>query len=136
MELWMSGEIQSDVGDAYSKASNFVEAEVNNCIKGNDYGEGLKMWFFIPIIRAEDSPIYGEIAKYYKRLKEVEFRLKIDHDAFLSGSTADHVRLISQSLLRSLKMMPEIGVIKVDLDRLTKDVSKCLSELANRIDAV
>lgn len=135
MKLWMSGEIQSDVGDAYRVARNLVEAEVHNCIKDNDYGEGLKMWSCIPIIRAEDSPLYGEIAKYRKRLKEVEFRLKIDHAAFLSGSTADHVRLISESLLRSLKMMPEIGVTKVDLDRLTKDVSKCLSDLDHKIDA-
>jgi len=136
MELWMSGEIQSNVGDAYSKASDLVEAEINNCIKYNDYGEGLKMWFFIPIIRAEDSPIYGEIAKYRKRLKEVEFRLKIDHSAFSSGNAVDHVRLISQSLLRSLKMMPEIGVTKVDLDRLTRDVSRCLSELSSKLGTV
>lgn len=135
MELWMSGEIQSDVGDAYSRASNLVEKAVNKCIKDNDYGEGLREWAYIAIIRAKDSPSYGEIAKYRKRLKEVEFRLKIDHAAFLSGSTEDHVRLISQSLLRSLKTMPEIGVAKVDLDRLAKDVSRCLSELNRRPSA-
>ena len=135
MKIWMSEEIQSDVADAYGKARKLVETAVNECIKDNDYGEGLKMWFDIAIVRTEDSPLYGEIAKYRKRLKEVEFRLKIDHAAFPSGNGADHVRLISESLLRSLKMMPEIGVTKVDLEKLTKDVSRCLSELANKIRA-
>ena len=129
MELWMSGEIQHDVAEAYRKARNLIEDTVNESIKDNDYGEGLRRWSYIAIIRAEDSEDYGEVKKYWKKRKEAEFRLKIDHAAFLSADMAHHIRLISQSLLSCIRMMPEIGVTNFNFDRFNEDVTKCLSRL-------
>src|SRR4030042_1145061 len=128
MELWVSGEIQGDIGDRYRAARKLVKTAMNSCIKDRDYGEGLKKWYYIAIILDFEDEAYGEVAKYSKRKKEVEFRLKIDHDAFLSAHTAGQVRLVSQSLLRSLRMMPEIGVKDVDFDRLTADVTRSLAD--------
>lgn len=134
MELWMSGEIQNDVYEEYRLARQSIEHEINNCIGNKVYGKGLKEWAYIAIIRAQDSEDYNEMAEYSKKKKETEFRLKIDHDSFLNGSPKERLRLLSNSLLRSLKMMPDIGVINVDLIELTKDVSNCVSKVIENID--
>ena len=135
MELWMSGEIQGDVGDRYRTARKLVETAINRCTKGNDFGEGLKKWYYIAIILGFDDKDYDEVAKYRRKKKEVEFRLKIDHDAFLKGTLVDQVRLMSDSLLRSINMMPEIGVQDVDFGKLYEDASECLTDLVNKVDA-
>lgn len=129
----MSAEIQRDVYDDYRQARQVIEREINNCIGKKDYGKGLKKWAYIAIIRARDSDDYDEVAEYSKNKGIVEFRLKLNHDAFLKGTPTDRVRLLSDSLIRSLEMMPEIGVVGVDLTKLRKDVSHCISKVVDNI---
>jgi hypothetical protein len=136
MRLWMSGEIMGDVSDSHRILSLLIEGTVNECIRDKDYGHGLKGWAYIAIILDFENEGYGEVAKYRKRLKEVEFRLKIDHESFCKGGLVDQVRLMAESLLRSLRMMPEIGVKDVDFDGLTADVRRCLTEVQARVEAV
>jgi hypothetical protein len=135
MELWISGEIQSDVDEGFTRAFKLIEPAVNECIGDKDCGGGLKKWYYIAIILGFEDEDYGEVAKCRKSKKEVEFRLKIDHAAFLAATTAGQVRLMSDSLLRSIKMMPEIGVKDVDFDSLYADVSQCLSQLVSTLEA-
>jgi hypothetical protein len=134
MELWMSGEIQIDVADQYRHARRVVEHKINSCIGKKVYGTALIEWAYIAIIRAEDSEDYDEVTKYWKKRKVAEFRLKIDYDAFRNGTPRDHVRLLSESLMRSLDLMREIGVVDVDLETLRKDVKSCLARAAESID--
>jgi hypothetical protein len=129
MEFWMSGEIQNDVYNEYRSVRKSLEHQINRCIGNKEYGIGLKEWAYLAIIRKEDSKDYDEVAEYSKKKKEAEFRLKIDHNSFLYGEHEDRVRLISDSILRSLEMMPNIGVVDVDLIELKKDISNCLLEL-------
>lgn len=123
----MSGEIQKEVYDAYRAARKTIEIRVNERLEGEDYGKGLEEWAYIAIIRAVDSDDYPEIFKYSKRNKEAEFRLKINYNQFESGSPETQRKLISASLLRALKMMPEIGVKDIDYNRLMKDISQVLA---------
>jgi hypothetical protein len=133
MIIWISGEIMDDVGDGEMMARKLIEPAINNCIKDKDYGKGLVKWYYIAIILDSHGPPYKEITKYYKTKKEVEFRLKIDHEDFLSGNNAKKVWLMSESLLRSIKLMPEIGVKDVGFERLTADVSRCLAEVQAKV---
>jgi hypothetical protein len=77
MNIWMSGEIQDDVGYAFTQARNDVEGTLNAVVADRDYGNGVQKWAFIPIILPREDERWGEIRKYHKRRKVVEFRLKI-----------------------------------------------------------
>jgi hypothetical protein len=132
MELWMSAEIHHTVDAAYTVASRSIETTLNGILGSRDYGEGLREWAWIAIILPEGYEEYEEVAKYRRKMREVEFRLRIDYSGFLCADAQGHITLIGESLLRSIDMMPGIGVRDVDFDRLRKDVESCLSDLAGR----
>ena len=110
MKLWMSGEIQADVADAYRQARKTVETEVNRLLAEVSLAEKAKEWAFIAIIRGEDSPDYDEVVRKSARGKEFEFRLKIPHAEFLAASPAERVSLILKALARSVDLMGQLGV--------------------------
>jgi hypothetical protein len=109
-KLWISGEVQADVGDSFRRAGNAIEGEVNQFIEGISLGEKVKEWAYIAIIRKEDHPDYDEVIKKSSRGKALEFRLKISHVAFASASPNDQIRLMLQSLSRSVTLMAGLGV--------------------------
>jgi hypothetical protein len=51
--LWMSGEIQADVGDEFRLAMNEIQSSVNAVLSSFDYGNGLEEWAVIPMILEE-----------------------------------------------------------------------------------
>jgi hypothetical protein len=127
--FWMSGEIQNDVGDYYRIARNIIEPVLNQCVEGKSYGEGLKEWAYLAIIlKPGIDEYYPEIKRYRKKKREVEFRLKIDHAKFLEGDSKMHLKLLSQSVLRSLELMKEMNIKNFDLPQLIVDVNRGLSE--------
>ncbi len=129
MKFWMSGEVQSDVGDVHRESRKIIETAVNKGISEKSYGSGLKLWAYLAVILdSKTDPYYPEVKKYSKRKKEVEFRLKIDHQKFLKGGPETHLRLLSESVLRSLELMREMRIKDLDLDKLTADVTQCLSK--------
>jgi hypothetical protein len=110
MKLWMSGEIQADIADAYRQARKTVETEVNRLLAEVSLAEKAKEWAFIAIIREEDSPDYGEVVKKSAKGKEFEFRLKIPHAEFLPASPTERIGLIFKTLARSVDLMGQLGV--------------------------
>jgi len=133
IKFWMSGEIQSEVGDCYRQAQNTIEAVLNQCVGVRNYGEGLKEWAYIAIILKPDiDKYYPEVKRYRKKKREVEFRLKINYKKFLKGNAETHLRLVAESVLRSFSLMREMNIKKFDLERLTKDVNQCLSKYLNK----
>ncbi|SRR6266567_6391839 len=114
----MSGEVQADVADDYRTTRQPIEAAVNELLTQVDVGGGLDRWRYLAIIRVEDHPDYDEVAKVLPRGRGVEFRLKIDHRKFTSGSATQKASLVFDSLRRSVSMMPDIGVKDVQIERL------------------
>ena len=109
-KLWISGEVQADVGDSFRRASNAIEGEVNQLLERISLGEKVQEWAYIAIIRKEDHPDYDEVIKKSSRGKALEFRLKIPHAAFASASPEEQIRLMLKSLSRSVTLMAELGV--------------------------
>lgn len=118
MKLWMSGEIQHDVAEGYREARLVVQSKVNERLQGITLNTNLDQWAFIGIIRPDDHPDYQEVKKFDKRHRTIEFRLKIDHAQFLSGSHAERVVLIIQALMRSVDLMNSLGIDSDDIDKL------------------
>ena len=111
MKIWMSGEIQADAYDAYVKNRKLVTQKFNEYFENKNYGDGLLETAYIGIIREIDSPDYDEIKRYHKKDKDVEFRLKIAHDVFLVSDENKQLKLVAQSVMRAIKLIPELKKI-------------------------
>jgi Immunity protein 44 len=109
-KFWWSGEVQADVADTYTEAMKAVDVELNRLLDGVSLGGKVEQWAFIAIIRNEDSPDYGEIAKKSSRGKVIEFRLTIPHAEFLASRPRQKISLIFKALSRSVLMMENLGV--------------------------
>lgn len=118
MKLWMSGEIQHDIAEGYRQARLVVQSKVNERLQRITLNTNVDQWAFIGIILPDDHPDYQEVKKFDKRHRTIEFRLKIDHAQFLSGSHAERIVLIIQALRRSVDLMNALGVDSDDIDKL------------------
>ena len=120
MELWMSEEIMADVGRAYMVTRKAIKEAVNEQLRNCPLSTSFKEWTFIAIVLDEDDPDYPEIAKKHVKRKVLEFRLKINHDEFLSASESGRTKLIFDALKRSVNLMSELGVSAEDREKLSK----------------
>jgi hypothetical protein len=108
MKLWIGGEVDLDVHDGFREARGLVERRVNDCLEQTSSAIG--KWAVVAIIRGQDDPVYHELKRASKDLSIVEFRLKIDHRSFLHGSLPARCGLLTDALLRSIQLMPVLGV--------------------------
>jgi len=56
MKIWMSGEIQSDIGESFRNARKLIEQAFNDHFVSEEYGSGLTEIAYLAIIRETDSP--------------------------------------------------------------------------------
>jgi Immunity protein 44 len=110
IKFWWSGETQADVGDAYSRTMNVIEAELNRLLADVSFGGKAEKWAFVAIILNAESSIYDEVVKKSSRGKVLEFRLKIPHAEFLAASSNQRIGLVFKALSRSVNLMEQLGV--------------------------
>jgi hypothetical protein len=120
VKLWIGGEIQADIGDAFRDARSSVERAINAEIETKHYDIPLSAWDVIAIIR--DDTDFPEISKYSLKKNDMDFRLAIDHEAFKSGTRLEQQRLVYSMLLRSLSLLREKGISGSGIEHLTSDV--------------
>ncbi|HEX6809767.1 MAG TPA: Imm44 family immunity protein [Gemmatimonadaceae bacterium] len=122
MKLWMSGEIDSDVADAYRLVRIPLEKQVNELLSRGNYGGNIDEWAVIPMITRITNPDYKEIARLSKDRRTAEFRLRIPHDAFLAASPAEQRRLVVEMLVACVIRMPSLRITDLDGRRLMRDL--------------
>src|SRR5438045_436328 len=81
MELWMSAEVQDDVAEALRQAEREIQPKINARL-APDYGPAVIEWALITILRPRIPQGWGEVRRYSRAEREVEFRLIIDHGEF------------------------------------------------------
>jgi len=128
MKIWMSGELQDDIGIAAGQASNEVENTLNASLGDRDYGPAVKEWSLIPIITPREDERWGEIRKYHKRRKDAEFRLKINHAKFKAATPVGQRALICACLLRSIDLFPLLNVTGFDQQAFRADLERIAAE--------
>ena len=106
MELWTSAEIDVDVYELYSKVSRYIEKTINEKLQPLQFESDYLKWAHIAMIR-EDEDWADEIIRRSIKRKVLEFRLKINHSAFLAGDFNACALLIIESLRRSVDIMGE-----------------------------
>lgn len=130
MRFFFSGELDSSVGDEYRPIRQIVETTLNNALSEESYGESLEEIAVIPIIL---GPRFIEGRKERRLIKHQEkaadYRLFIDHSAFLNGSKNDRTRLLIENLLTCIEDMARKCKGRFDGQRLTNDIQKLFPEL-------
>lgn len=120
MVLWMSAEQMEECRDANRSVRNEIEPRINELIKDCKLGD-YREWAVITIILNENGPDYKEIVRRSIKNKELEFRLKIDYDAFMKADYNGKKKLVLEVLLRSLDLMEKW---KKDIKREERDEIK------------
>lgn len=118
----MSGEIQADIGDEFSLASNEIESSLNAVFSSFDYGDGLVKWYFIPTILEEIPEGYGEINRYTKKERTFSSRPEIPHVEFKAADAAGKRMLIIRGMLLSLDKFRRRKIPGIDFAKLESDV--------------
>ena len=122
--IFLSGEIQGDVGDEYHVASNEVEAAINSGTDVPTYGGGFGGLFLVPIILPEDNPVYHEVRRYTTKDRVFEFRLKISHAAFKAADAVGHRKLLVEMILRAVDEARKKKIKDIDYDKLEADIRR------------
>jgi hypothetical protein len=126
VRIWTSGELQHDVGEPFRFARKDVERELSNSVLSEDYGAGVIKWALIYILLPANDSFLPEIQRYKKRKREVEFRLKVDHQAFKESDAFTQRRLLAAAFLRSIDLSGELGIADFDAERFKLDVVQVL----------
>jgi stress-induced morphogen len=126
MKLWISGEIEAAVGDAFRHAMNSVENTINATIESKNYNLPLDGWDCIAILRDDED--FEEVTKYSQKKKDMDFRLKVDYQQFKAGPQLQREKLIYQMLERSLSILKDKGLPSEGLDELQSDIKRVASE--------
>jgi hypothetical protein len=123
MKLWISGEIQADIVDAFCDALREVEEAVNAVIEKQDYHLPLEGWDCIAIIR--DDSVFEELTRYSKKKKDMDFRLKVDYAAFKAADARCQRVMLCGMLMRSLELLKTkgiaVGELETDFTRIAQE---------------
>jgi hypothetical protein len=115
----MGCEGKADIAEAYRCVRNAMEAAINERLAKEEFSGRVTQWALIPIIvTGEFREFFPEIANRRIRKGVAEFRLVVDHAAFLSGDDQQRRKLLIEMLRRSITLMPKLGVPKEDCDKL------------------
>lgn len=128
MQVWTSAEAMIDIEAPLRFASNELERALNAAVGCEDYGAGVSKWALIYIVMDEDDPAYPEVRRYKKRTGVVEFRLKVDHQAFKEAEARTQRKLLAAAVLRSLDLSRELQIATFDAERFKSDVFQALKK--------
>lgn len=121
MRIFLSAEVQNEVSEALRRASNKVRKSVVPKL-ALDYGRDIELWGHIAILRPKIPPGWGEVIKYHPKDRSAEFRLIIDYQAFKAASGEKQVKILLDSILRSVDLFPLLKVKEFYIDRFRRDI--------------
>ncbi|HZF10935.1 MAG TPA: Imm44 family immunity protein [Thermoanaerobaculia bacterium] len=107
MKLWMTGEIQQTVYDAYRAVRHDIETAWNAELAATSYGAEVETWAYLAILGAPGG--YPELWQYRPHDGTLEFRLRVPFETFRSAPPLGQSKLIGASLCRSVELMPEVA---------------------------
>ena len=128
MKLWLSGQVEAEVGDAFRQTMNEIERLVNDKIGNNDYGKGLASWDIIFFILEGDSQ---ESFNFDKRTATSDIRISLNCQNFKSLDLKERKKIFIESLIRSLDELRDRGVTGVNWENLKADLSDIERDLIN-----
>ncbi|EPC8420115.1 MULTISPECIES: Imm44 family immunity protein [Bacillus] len=139
MRFFLSGELEGDIAEEFIN----IISEIGNELEGlnsNDYGSEVEEIAIIPIVvnitsEYEDAGFHKERKLFKRKSKEADFRLRIDHETFLSADYATRKILIIRNVIQSIRILggkakSDFNAIKLEQDILEVfDIKGVVDEL-------
>ncbi|MDZ4814763.1 MAG: Imm44 family immunity protein [Verrucomicrobiota bacterium] len=107
MKLWIGTETQADIVDVFQPVRKDLEAVINGDIEKQTYDIGVDAWDCIVILR--DDSDFSEVIKFFKKKRDMDFRLVIRYSDFKIANEHQRRRLLFSLLLRSLDLLKDKG---------------------------
>ena len=104
MRFFFSGELDVEVVDRYRPVRQKVESRLNSALGTKSYGEAINTIALIPIIVSSQFTEGRKERRLLKRGEKVaDYRLFIDHQAFVIAGDQGREQLLVQNLLIAVK---------------------------------
>lgn len=103
MNFWYSGEIDSEVDDAFHSTRKTIEERLNTALAGNDYGAGVTKIAIIPIILGPRFPNHSERRLLQRSQHSADYRLRIDFETFRRGGERTRELLLIRNTIQAIE---------------------------------
>lgn len=134
MRFWLSGEVMADVAEAYREVRKEVEGHLTSRLADASYGPGIDRLVFVAVISSLGGEWFPELRKYHRKEKDAEFRLRIDHAAFLVADERMRRVMVCEALSRAIGLISTLPVNGFDTDRFLRDFGLAVAERGWRED--
>ena len=119
MKLWISSETEVSVFDELRMVTNSVEDELGVYIADKKYDLELDSLDCIIILRNDSA--FKEITRYSQKKKDMDFRLSINFDDFVTSNFTKRKSLILETLIRAIDILGTKKTINKDALQNLKD---------------
>lgn len=124
MRFFISGELDSEIADAFRPVRQEVEAMLNESLKCETYGESIDSIALVPIVLGERFPGRNERRLIQHKSKTADYRLHIDYQLFRDGSSLERRDLLLRNILAAVSDIERKLGKGFDGSRLSSDVCK------------
>ncbi|TDR25011.1 hypothetical protein [Hydromonas duriensis] len=130
MRLWISGEVCEGAESAVNLGAKLIEPCFNRLLEKVEFKEDYEKWALITIIMTDEFiSAYPEIVRRSIKKKVLEFRLQIDYVTFKSADQQGQIKLVLDTLERSVDLMTQLKVSKESQDKLKAVVNEARQQL-------
>jgi hypothetical protein len=103
VRFFFSGELDSQIANAYRSTREQVETTLNDALTSAEYGAAIEQIGIIPIILSAKFAVGRKERRLVKRAEKVaDYRLFIDFDSFANGSEEERKLLLIENLLNAV----------------------------------
>lgn len=103
MNFWYSGEIDSEIDEAFRSTRKTIEERLNAALAGNDYGTGVTKIAIIPIILGPRFPGHSERRLLQRSQHSADYRLHIEFESFRRGSQRTRELLLIRNTVQAIE---------------------------------
>jgi len=103
MKLWMTSETESSVADDLRLVRNSVEDDLGSYLFDKNYDLELGSLDCIIILRNDD--VFEEITRYSPKKRDMDFRLSINFDTFVSSDFGKRKTLVLETIIRAIDIL-------------------------------
>ncbi|HBW36736.1 Imm44 family immunity protein [Desulfosporosinus sp. BICA1-9] len=138
MDIFMSGEVDKQVGDIYREIRKDIEENLK-VLKDNYYGSEVTIIGIIPIIvkltlELEAAGFFKERQQFNAKKKEADFRLRIDLDKFVNSSSQIRKMMVVKNIIESIRLLKRKAKKDFHGEKLENDILNLLGISACEID--
>ena len=125
MEFWISGIIESEVGDFYLQTRKAVQGYLNLLAASEKYGTAVKELNVIFIINRD---AINEYQRFMQKAQSLEARVRIDYDSFRDSSERQRIEIFTDALVAVIQKVTKFSPSQFNREALIQDIETAVSK--------